>query len=179
MSTKAFLTLFASVLLGAAAFEPFAALAQLPGPPPGSPPMLAGPPPGLGAGGPPPGLAGGPPLGGPPAGLAAGGPRAYLLVTSPVRLVSTVLQDCVVSIAAARPTFAVSKLAARTTAPTTTPATVTPATVTAMATGTDVMPRRLLTPMADPTLPLTTAAPTSPPIGDTATGAFWSVMETD
>ena len=74
MSTKAFLTLFASVLLGAAAFEPFAALAQLPGPPPGPPPMLAGPPPGLGAGGPPPGLAGGSPLGGPPAGLVAGVP---------------------------------------------------------------------------------------------------------
>ena len=70
MSTKAFLTLFASVLLGAAAFEPFAALAQLPGPPPGPPPMLAGPPPGLGAGGPPPR----PPLGGPAAGLAAGLP---------------------------------------------------------------------------------------------------------
>ena len=74
MSTKAFLTLFASVLLSAAAFAPSAALAQLPGPPPGPPSMLAGPPPGLGAGGPPPGLAGGPPLGGPPAGLAAGLP---------------------------------------------------------------------------------------------------------
>ena len=70
MSTKALLTLSASVLLGAAAFAPSAAFAQLPGPPP----MLAGPPPGLGAGGPPPGLAGGPPLGGPPAGLAAGLP---------------------------------------------------------------------------------------------------------
>ena len=67
MSTKALLTLSASVFLGAAAFAPSAALAQLPGPPPG-------PPPGLGAGGPPPGLAGGPPLGGPPAGLAAGLP---------------------------------------------------------------------------------------------------------
>ena len=74
MSTKALLTLSASVLLSAAAFSPSAALAQLPGPPPGPPPMLAGPPPGLGAGGPPPGLAGGPPLGGPPAGLAAGLP---------------------------------------------------------------------------------------------------------
>ena len=69
MSTKALLTLSASVFLGAAAFAPSAALAQLPGPPPGPPPMLAGPPPGLGAGGPPPGLAGGP-----PAGLAAGLP---------------------------------------------------------------------------------------------------------
>ena len=48
MSTKALLTLSASVLLGAAAFAPSAALAQLPGPPPGPPPMLAGPPPGLG-----------------------------------------------------------------------------------------------------------------------------------
>ena len=74
MSTKALLTLSASVLLSAAAFSPSAALAQLPGPPPGPPPMLAGPPPGLGAGGPPPGLAGGPPLGGHPAGLAAGLP---------------------------------------------------------------------------------------------------------
>ena len=74
MSTKALLTLSASVLLSAAAFSPSAALAQLPGPPPGPPPMLAGPPPGLGAGGPAPGLAGGPPLGGPPAGLAAGLP---------------------------------------------------------------------------------------------------------
>ena len=72
MSTKALLTLSASVLLGATVVVPSAALAQLPGPPPGPPPMLAGPPPGLGAGGPPPGLAGGPPLGGPPAGLAAG-----------------------------------------------------------------------------------------------------------
>jgi len=74
MSTKTFLTLSASVLLSAAAFTPSAALAQLPGPPPSPPPMLAGPPPGLGAGGPPPGLAGGPPLGRPPAGLAAGLP---------------------------------------------------------------------------------------------------------
>lgn len=74
MSTKALLTLCASVLLSAAAFAPSAAFAQLPGPTPGPPPMLAGPPPGLGAGGPPPGLAGGPPLGGPPAGLAAGLP---------------------------------------------------------------------------------------------------------
>ena len=74
MSMKALLTLTASVLLGAAVVAPSAALAQLPGPPPGPPPMLAGPPPGLGAGGPPPGLAGGPPLGGAPAGLAAGLP---------------------------------------------------------------------------------------------------------
>ena len=43
-------------------------------PAPGPPPMLAGPPPGLGAGGPPPGLAGGPALGGPPAGPVAGLP---------------------------------------------------------------------------------------------------------
>ena len=70
MSTKALLTLSASVLLGATVVVPSAALAQLPGPPPGPPPMLAGPPPGLGAGGPPPR----PPLGGPAAGLAAGLP---------------------------------------------------------------------------------------------------------
>ena len=55
MSTKTLLTLSASVLLGAALAAPNAALAQF-GPPPGPPPMLAGPPPGLGAGGPPPGL---------------------------------------------------------------------------------------------------------------------------
>ena len=78
MSTKAFLTLFASVLLGAAAFAPSAAFAQLPGPPPGPPPMLAGPPPGLGAGGPPAGLAAGlpprRPAGVPPRDIA-GAPR--------------------------------------------------------------------------------------------------------
>ena len=69
MSMKALLTLCVSVLLGAAAVAPSAALAQLPGPPPG-PPMLAGPPPGLGAGGPPPGLAGAPAAGLPPRGPA-------------------------------------------------------------------------------------------------------------
>ena len=74
MSTKALLTLSASVLLGATVVVPSAGLAQLPGPPPGPPPMLAGPPPGRGAGGPPQGLAGGSPLGGPPAGLVAGVP---------------------------------------------------------------------------------------------------------
>ena len=63
MLRKTFLTLSASVLLGAGIAVPNAALAQF-GPP--SPPMLAGPPPGLGAGG--------PPLGGPPAGPAAGFP---------------------------------------------------------------------------------------------------------
>ena len=68
-----------------------AALAQF-GPPPGPPPALAGPPPGLGAGGPPPGLAGGPPprwssgrtcrrlsprgaVGAPPRDVAGGPPR--------------------------------------------------------------------------------------------------------
>ena len=67
MLRKTLLSLFASVLLGAAVAAPNAALAQF-GPPPGPPPALAGPPPGLGAGGPPLGLgAGGPPLGGPPA----------------------------------------------------------------------------------------------------------------
>ena len=72
MSAKALLTLSASVLLGAAIAAPHAAFAQF-GPPPGPPPALAGPPPGLGAGGPPPGLgAGGPPPGGSPAGPVAG-----------------------------------------------------------------------------------------------------------
>jgi hypothetical protein len=74
MSRKTLLILSASVLLGAAIAAPNAALAQF-GPPPGPPPMLAGPPPGLGAGGPPPGLgAGGPRLGGPSAGPVAGLP---------------------------------------------------------------------------------------------------------
>jgi hypothetical protein len=73
MSRKTLLTLSASVLLGAVIAAPNAALAQF-GPPPGPPPMLAGPPP-LGAGGPPPGLGvGGPPLGGPSAGPVAGLP---------------------------------------------------------------------------------------------------------
>jgi hypothetical protein len=74
MPRKTLLTLSASVLLGAVIAAPNAALAQF-GPPPGPPPMLAGPPPGLGAGGPPPGLgSGGPPLGGPKAGPVAGLP---------------------------------------------------------------------------------------------------------
>src|SRR5262249_14433298 len=110
-------------------------------------------------------------------------PRAHLRVTSRVEhLVSMVLQDCTVSIAAARP-FAASKLAPRPTAPTATPATVTSATEAAMtmavATVTGLMRQLRRTPMADPTPPLTTAATTSPPIGDTATGAFRSVTETD
>jgi hypothetical protein len=66
MSRKTLITLSASVLLGAVIAAPNAALAQF-GPPPGPPPMLAGPPPGLGAGGPPPGLG----RGGPPAGPVA------------------------------------------------------------------------------------------------------------
>jgi hypothetical protein len=74
MLKKTLLTLCASVMLGTAVAAPNAALAQF-GPPPGPPPALAGPPPGLGAGGPPPGLgAGGPPFGGPPAGPVAGLP---------------------------------------------------------------------------------------------------------
>ena len=74
MSRKTLITLSASMLLSAAIAAPTAALAQF-GPLPGPPPMLAGPPPGLGAGGPPPGLgAGRPPLGGPSAGPVAGLP---------------------------------------------------------------------------------------------------------
>jgi hypothetical protein len=68
MSIKTLLILSTSVMLGAAVAAPNAALAQF-GPPPGPPPALAGPPPGLGAGGPPPGLG----AGGPPPGLGAGG----------------------------------------------------------------------------------------------------------
>src|SRR6201988_4038418 len=75
MLKKTLLTLSARVMLGAAVAAPNAALAQF-GPPPGPPPALAGPPPGLGAGGPPPGLgAGSLPLGGPSAGPVAGPPR--------------------------------------------------------------------------------------------------------
>jgi hypothetical protein len=74
MSRKTLLILSASVLLGAAIAAPNAALAQF-GPPPGPPPVLAGPPPGLRAGGPPPGPGvGGPPLGGPSVGPVAGLP---------------------------------------------------------------------------------------------------------
>jgi hypothetical protein len=72
MSRKTLLTLSASVLLGAAIAAPNTALAQF-GPPPGPPPMLAGPP-ALGAGGPPPG----PGVGGPPLGGSADGPVAGL-----------------------------------------------------------------------------------------------------
>lgn len=74
MLKKTLLTLSASAMLGATVAAPNAALAQF-GPPPGPPPMFAGPPPGLGAGGPPPGLGVvSPPLGGPPAGPVAGLP---------------------------------------------------------------------------------------------------------
>ena len=63
MLSRTLLTLSVSVILGTAIVAPSAALAQF-GPPPGPPPALSGPPPGLGAGGPPPGVgAGGPPLG--------------------------------------------------------------------------------------------------------------------
>jgi hypothetical protein len=74
MSKKNLVMLSVSVMFGAALVAPNAALAQF-GPPPGPPPMLAGPPPGLGAGGPSPGLGvGGHPLGGPSAGPVAGLP---------------------------------------------------------------------------------------------------------
>ena len=76
MLKKTLLTLSASVLLGTAVIIPNAALAQLPGPPPGPPPALAGPPPGPGAGGPPPGLGAGGPPAGPVAGLPPRGPAS-------------------------------------------------------------------------------------------------------
>src|SRR4051812_27614301 len=72
MLKKSFLMLSAAVTLGIGLVAPTAALAQL-GPPPGPPPALAGPPPGLGAGGPPPGFGGaqvGQFAGGPPRGPA-------------------------------------------------------------------------------------------------------------
>jgi hypothetical protein len=90
MSRKTFLTLSASLLLGAVIAAPNAALAQF-GPASGSPPMLAGPP-ALGAGGLLLGLGVGPPLGGP-----AAEPVAGFRATSPVvRLISIVLADCMV-----------------------------------------------------------------------------------
>ena len=74
MSRTTLPTLYARVMLGAALAAPNAALAQFL-PPPGPPPALAGPPPGLGAPGPLPGPgAGGPPLGGPAGGPVAGLP---------------------------------------------------------------------------------------------------------
>lgn len=73
MSAKPVVILAASVLLGAIVGAPNVALAQF-GPPPGPPPMLAGPPPGLGAGGPLPALTGGPRLPAPPAAYPPGGP---------------------------------------------------------------------------------------------------------
>ena len=87
MSAKPVVILAASVLLGTILCAPDVALAQF-GPPPGPPPMLAGPPPGLGADAPPPALTGGPrlpatapayPSGGPvgaaPRNFAGGPPR--------------------------------------------------------------------------------------------------------
>src|ERR1700730_6186374 len=107
-------------------------------------------------------------------------PRARLRATSQVvRLVSTVLPDCVVSIAVVRPIFAASRVAARPTAPTASPAIVTPAMATVMATGIGLMRRLQLTPMAAPTPPPTTVATTCLHTGDTAPDAFWCVMETD
>jgi hypothetical protein len=107
-------------------------------------------------------------------------PRPRLRVTSPVvRIVSMVQPDCVVSIAAARPIFAASRVAPRPTAPRATPAIVTPALATTMATGTGLMRRLRATPMAALTPPPTTAATTCPHTGNTAPGTFWCVMETD
>src|ERR1700688_2587167 len=73
MLKKTLLPLAASGMLGATVAAPNAALAQF-GPPPGPPPALAGPPPGLGAGGPPSGLGAGGPPAGPVAGLPPRGP---------------------------------------------------------------------------------------------------------
>jgi hypothetical protein len=177
MLKKTLLTLSASVLLGTAVIIPNAALAQLPGPPPGPPPaslVL------LPAQGPAVLLRVSAPAVLRPDLLLAFrpvAPQVHLRATSPVvSLVSMVLPDCVVSIAAVRPIFAGSRVAPRPTAPTATPAIVT----LAMATGTGLMRRRLqLTPMAGPTPPPTTAATTCLRTGDTAPDAFWSVMETD
>ena len=150
MLKKNLLMLAASVMFGAALVAPSAALAQF-GPPPGPPPVLAGPPPGLGAGGPPRGLgAGGPPLGGPPAAHLRAVSQVLHLMWSRV---STVLSDRTVSIAADRRIFVASTVAPRPQARTATPEIVTPAMATAVATGTGLMRRLRLMPMADPTPP--------------------------
>jgi hypothetical protein len=73
MSAEPLVILATSVLLGAIVGAPNVALAQF-GLPPGPPPMLAGPPPGLGARGPLPALTGGPRLPAPPAAYPSGGP---------------------------------------------------------------------------------------------------------
>jgi len=70
MLSRTLLTLSVSVILGTAVVAPNAALAQF-GLPPGPPPALSGPPPGLGADGPPPG---GPPAAPAFAGLPPRGP---------------------------------------------------------------------------------------------------------
>ena len=186
MSAKTVLTLSASVLLGAAIAAPNAALAQF-GPPPGPPPMLAGPPPGLGAGGPPPGLgAGGPPLVvlRPDLSLAFRpvAARAHLRAILPVVAVWTVRPDCMVSIAADQASLrGVEARAAAYGANGYTRNSYAMAMAMAMAVATVIgrMRRLRLTPMADPTPPPTTAATTCLHTGDMAPGAFWSVMETD
>jgi hypothetical protein len=162
MSTKTLFVLSTSALFMAIAM-PGAALAQFP-PPPGPPPALAGPPPGLGAGGPrvwmPAALAS--VVRQPDLSLAfrAVARQAQLHATWPaVRLVLAVQKDCMVSIAAAAPAFAVSRGALRPTAPTATPTIVTLPMATVI--GTELMQRRLwLTAMADPMPPLQTVATT-------------------
>ena len=186
MLRKTLLTLSASVLLGAAVAAPNAALAQF-GPPPGPPPILAGPPPGLGAGGPPPGLgAGGPPLGGPPAGPVAGlpprGPAAAPprdFAGGPPRLDGAAglhgldrggqanfrgVEGRAAAYSANSYTRnGYASYGYRPWLP-----------VLALCGGCGGL--RL---WQSPTPPPTTAATTCPHTGDTAPGAFWSVMETD
>jgi hypothetical protein len=80
MSAKHLFAVSATVLVAAIFGAPNAALAQL-GPPPGPPPMLAGPPPGLGAGAPPPGFTAGLPPGGPGSALPGLSPNKPLGAT--------------------------------------------------------------------------------------------------
>ena len=175
MLRKTLLTLSASVLLGAAVAAPNAALAQF-GPPPGPPPALAGPPPGLGAGG--------PPLGGPPAGPVAGLPPRGLAAALPREIAGgsprldgaaglrgldrsgQVNFHGVEGRAAAYSTNSYIRNSYASYG-------------MAMATGTGLMRRLRLTPTAGPTPPPTTAPTTCPHTEDTAPGAFWCVMETD
>ena len=174
MLKKNLLMLSVSVMFGVALVAPSAALAQF-GPPPGPPPALAGPPPGFGAGGPPPVWAAAVIL----LIVLRAHLRAILQVLHLISRVSTVLSDRMVSIAAARPIFAASRVAPRPTAPTATLEIATPTMVMAVATGKLMRRRRRLTPMAEP-MPLPTmTVTTSPHTGDTARGVFWSAMKTD
>ena len=146
--------------------------------------LLAGPPPGLGAGGPPPGLgAGGPPLGGPPAGPVAGlpprGPAGAPprdIAGGPPRLDGAAGLRGLDRGGQANFRGVEGRAAAYS---------ANSYTRNSYARLWPWLPvlalcaRLRLTPMAGPMPPPTTAATTCLHTGDTAPDAFWSVMETD